>query len=220
MDAATLQTRIDAGYAKAASRIGYAYTLYRPSLTGAVLVPANLITTLNASFDQQTAAFLFQTPQAETKPLYKGLFDQTLVQAGDYLSGPQGVFAVLRLDPIVPPLMARCAHVVSFARAASAAVPSGGYIGFTAQSSTSANPVRAGVPVSITPTKERARSPSLPGSTRDLSLLNVLVSATAMPNGSILDADIITDESGLRYQVEAAYWGQTGYQLIALRVEV
>jgi len=40
-----------------------------------------------------------------------------------------------------------------------------------------------------------------------------------LPNGTILDRDIITDDLNVRYQVMAAYWNSMGYKAICERLQ-
>jgi hypothetical protein len=40
-----------------------------------------------------------------------------------------------------------------------------------------------------------------------------------LPNGTLLDRDIITDDLGERYQVMAAYWNSLGYKAICERLQ-
>lgn len=40
-----------------------------------------------------------------------------------------------------------------------------------------------------------------------------------LPNGTVLDRDIITDDLNVRYQVTAAYWNSMGYKAICERLQ-
>ena len=40
-----------------------------------------------------------------------------------------------------------------------------------------------------------------------------------LPNGTINDRDVITDELGIRYQVTAAYWNSLGYRALCYRLD-
>ena len=64
MDAATLQARIYAGYAKAALRIGYVYDVWRPA--GAANPLTNKVASLNASFNAQD--WTYTKPNLPDKP--------------------------------------------------------------------------------------------------------------------------------------------------------
>ncbi|MDV6320676.1 hypothetical protein, partial [Chromohalobacter sp. HP20-39] len=81
MDAAKLQAKIYAGYAKSAKRIGYVYDVYRPASTANPLT--NKVASLNASFNAQD--WTYTKPNLPDKPYWYCLIDGRLTQVGDYL---------------------------------------------------------------------------------------------------------------------------------------
>ncbi|AVA33362.1 hypothetical protein [Cupriavidus metallidurans] len=127
MDAATLQSRIYAGYGKAAQRIGYVHNVYRPSGAGNPL--ATVLTTLNAAFSAQE--WTFTRPNLPDKPYWYALVDGTLLQMGDYLQRAGGsTYFIAGLQSELPILAVECNRTVWVTRpAAPSAVGNVGYSG-------------------------------------------------------------------------------------------
>jgi hypothetical protein len=112
VDSATLQARIYKGYGKAAIRIGPTYSQYRSASSVNPIQSANLLGTLNASFNINGA----YTGQTKANQLYWQIIaDATGFQIGDYLVGP-ATYCVLTLDSILPPIALRCTQTLSFFR--------------------------------------------------------------------------------------------------------
>lgn len=64
--------------------------------------------------------------------------------------------------------------------------------------------------------KTRALSADLPG---DVAKGTIWAIFFNLPNGTVLDRDIITDDLGVRYQVMASYWNSMGYKAICERLQ-
>lgn len=90
MDATTLQSRIYAGYAQAAKRLGLSYAQYRPADAANPL--ATQTGSLLAAFNAEDMTY--GKPNRYGDPVWYGLFDGRLTQAGDYLVGPGGTFFI------------------------------------------------------------------------------------------------------------------------------
>lgn len=85
-----------------------------------------------------------------------------------------------------------------------------GYSGLSAQNET---PVISGVAASIQ-LKKQGGSPEagLPG---DVAKKPYWAIFFRLPNGTVQKHDIITDELGIRYQVDGCYWNSLGYNVLA-----
>jgi hypothetical protein len=127
MDAATLQSRIYAGYGKAALRIGYVHNVYRPS--GASNPLATVLTTLNAAFSAQE--WSFTRPNLPDKPYWYALVDGTLLKVGDYLQRAGGsTYFIAGMQSELPILAVECTRTVWVTRpAAPTGVGNVGYSG-------------------------------------------------------------------------------------------
>jgi hypothetical protein len=124
MDAATLQSRIYSGYSKAALRVGYLFTHYRPSSASTPIASGNSLGTLNAAFTvASSSAYTFAKAGAHKDVLWNGLFDGSQTQVGDYLSDPvHGTYFVAAQQDQTPILTVRCSHVISVVRVAAPVV--------------------------------------------------------------------------------------------------
>jgi len=65
----------------------------------------------------------------------------------------------------------------------------------------------------------RPRAGDLPASPPAPIGWNIYLPRNAVANGVIKDRDIVTDDNGDRYQVDAANWTPMGYKLMTIRLE-
>jgi hypothetical protein len=129
MDAAKLQTKIYAGYAKAAKRIGYVYDVYRPAAAANPLTAK--VASLNASFSAQE--WTYTRPGLPEKPYWYCLIDGRQTQVGDYLVRGGNVYFIGGMQDELPILAVGCNRRVWVTRpAAQSAVGSVGYSGLCA----------------------------------------------------------------------------------------
>ena len=116
MDGATLQAKLYSGYAKAATRIGLPFDLYRPATWNDPLADGP-IANMNAAFTVHGPSnFQFGVPSDYQKPLFHALLDGSKVQIGDYLipsSGSGGPFFIAAKQPDVPILAVQCNRTLS-----------------------------------------------------------------------------------------------------------
>lgn len=88
------------------------------------------------------------------------------------------------------------------------------YGGSTVATETS---IASNVPAAIQLKKEGGKMPAdLPLDIAKRSFWNIFFN---LPLGTVLDRDIITDDTNLRYQVSASYWTPLGYQCLCERLE-
>ncbi|SCU75526.1 conserved hypothetical protein [Cupriavidus necator] len=104
MDAAKLQDKIYAGYAKAAKRIGYVYDVYRPAAAANPLT--NKVTSLNASFSAQE--WTYTRPSLPDKPFWYCLIDGRLTQLGDYLVRGGQIYFIGGIQDNLPIVAVEC----------------------------------------------------------------------------------------------------------------
>ena len=103
-----------------------------------------------------------------------------------------------------------------------------GYIGYSGmQQTTDAGPngedvVASGVQCSIqaASTGRNARQGGTPSDAPGPVHWKIFMPKTALAKGQVRDRDIVIDDEGYRYHVEAAYWAPLGYQLKAIRLEI
>lgn len=130
MDAAKLQDKIYAGYAKAAKRIGYVYDVYRPA--GAADPLTAKVASLNASFSAQE--WTYTRPNLPEKPYWYCLIDGRQTQVGDYLVRGENVYFIGGMQENLPILAVGCNRRIWVTRPASddSAVGAVGYSGVCA----------------------------------------------------------------------------------------
>lgn len=91
-----------------------------------------------------------------------------------------------------------------------------GAVGYGGALRSTETEVISGVDAAIQQKKEGRLSAShLPGSAR-MTLWRIFV---RVADGVIHDRDVITDEHGIRYQVQSAYWTVLGYNCLCERLE-
>ncbi len=115
MDAAKLQDKIYAGYAKAAKRIGYVYDVYRPA--GAADPLTVKVASLNASFSAQE--WTYTRPNLPEKPYWYCLIDGRQTQVGDYLVRGENVYFIGGMQENLPILAVGCNRRIWVTRPAS-----------------------------------------------------------------------------------------------------
>lgn len=115
MDAATIQSKIYAGYGAAALRVGYEYSLWRPTGAADPVSAGAPIAALAAAFTVRGRGFDFGRAGAHRDVLWNGLFDAALTRVGDYLvSQFDGeTYYVAAQQPLLPVLCVKCDRVLT-----------------------------------------------------------------------------------------------------------
>lgn len=214
MDAATLQSRIYSGYAKAAQRIGYTADLYRPSSASNPLAAVNNLRELPASFNAEDMRY--SKPSKYGQATRWGLFDGSLTRPGDYLvTAEDGTFFIAAQQSQLPPLMVECNRTADFKRPQQqAGVGAVGYGGNTAANETA---LMTQWPCSILQRSEGGKADSvLPGDVRAAWWL-ILVPHWA--GVTLRSADIVTDELGRRYVISSAELSSMGWRITAQQAQ-
>jgi hypothetical protein len=216
MNAATLQAKINAGYAKAAQRIGYLTNQYRPvSAISNPIASGNLVQSLNVSFNAQDMAY--SKPSGYGKNTWYCVADRSQFQTGDYLVNAQdGTFFVVGLQTLLPTLVVQCNRNVSIYRPSQ---QNGvGDIGYGAETPENLTQIVSGFPVSI-----------LQGSKGDKSLVNLpgdvrspwwVVLIPTLPGSVYLRSnDVVIDDLGKRYKLSSCEQTDLGWRISATECE-
>lgn len=212
MDAAKLQQKVYAGYAKAALRIGPAYSLYRP--TSAINpFSSGPVTTLNASFNAEDMTY--SRPNKYGKPTWFCLVDGSQVRVGDYLINATQTFFIAAMQPILPILAVDCNRTISVRRPQQqtgfGAQP---YGGDTAAGETA---LMTGWPASVLQgTKGEKNEVNLPGDVRN-PWWQILL--PAFPGVVMGTSDIITDDLQRRYVISSAEQTDLGWRITAQQAQ-
>ena len=217
MDAAGIQTKIYAGYAKASARTGYSFDLFRPTGPANPLANGNKLGSLAASMTPGQAGFSFGKSPAHKDVLFEGLYDGTQTQVGDYLvamagEGGQGTFFVANMPSLQPILLVRCNRTLTI----SAPGPSQTYgLQSTYQGTTPANQaaVMTGWPASLLfDARGRATEVGLP---LDLPSPFFTILAPAWPGTDVRTGMVIDDDEGRQYVVSASELTPLGWRVFA-----
>lgn len=216
MDAARLQTKVSAGYAKSAARIGYAFTVYRPSAATNPIVSGNIVGgPINAAFTPRAAGFNFEITSNYTQPLFHGLFDATSINVGDYLvCTGHGTYFVIGKPDLAPNLCVECNNVISVLRpqGASGYGVSTSYIGDTPATET---PLLTAWPASVI-YEARGKNSGAQMPLDDVKPYFVIL-LPALHGVDIRTSDIIVDANSpaRRYLVTASELSPYGWRMLA-----
>lgn len=220
MDAATLQNRIYRGYGKAAARLGLPNVVSRP--TSAADPLANVIGTLPCSFNAEDWKYV--KPNKYGRPTWYGLFDASTTQAGDYLVGPQGTFFIAAQQLHLSVLCVECNRSIALLRqpapsASTGAQPYGGVcIAESEPGLGTLDPSGAlvkGWPCSILIGGRTEKGGTLPMSTKDAGWQILLPKSVPLV---LRASDVLLDDLGRRYVLEAAELSDLGWRCNAKEV--
>lgn len=75
------------------------------------------------------------------------------------------------------------------------------------------------VPASIQHGGGTANKAGLPADTMSAPTWQIYIPLCAIPKGAIQDRDVIVDDEGQRYQVQASYWNSLGYNCTCERLQ-
>ena len=210
MDGVTLQSRIYAGYAKAAQRIGLPFNQYRPTTATNPISSPYLLGTLLASFNAMD--FKYGKANVHGKPTWYCLADGAQLAEGDYLTYGDDTYFIAAMQQLLPILAVDCNHVVTMYRPQQQiGVGAVGYGGNTAQNDTV---LASGFPASILQgTKGEHGDTGLPGDVRNPWWLILLPN---MPGVSLRTDDVMVDENGTRYTLSSTEQSDLGWRITAL----
>jgi len=95
----------------------------------------------------------------------------------------------------------------------------GGRLPYGGQTQASETEVACGIPASIQERKEGSQNPT--GIPSDVKVPShyIFIPRGKLANGTVRSGDIVIDELGARYQVQAPYWDSLGYRLTAMSLE-
>ena len=211
VDQAYIQSKINYGYGKAASKLGQSYVFYRPSTSGNPIVSGNIVATLlvdlTADFGSTGAR-----PNLYGKPVWSAMFDRTVTRGGDYFVGPEGTFFIAAQQSLAPTAAVECNAVVTISRPSSPAPSINAYEGAVDSDLT---PLLTSGPASVLQgTKGNDGDTKLPGDIR-LPWKAILLPPT--PGVQIRNFDVIFDAAPIpnRYIVSGVELTDLGWRMTA-----
>jgi len=208
MNAAKLQQKVYAGYAKAAKRIGPDFDLYRPGSAANPLESGNKVTTLPASFNAEDMAY--GRPNKYGKPTWFALVDGAQTQVGDYLTNGSQTFFIAAQQTILPILAVECNRTISVMRPAqSGDVGVQAYGGDIDDTETA---LMTAWPASVLQGTKGEKESVLPGDTRTPWWAILM---PAWPDVILRSGDVMTDDIERRYVISSAELTDLGWRITA-----
>ena len=209
MDGTRLQSLLNTGYARAASHIGTPHAWYRAATPINPLQAVNSLGTLQASFN--IGGQYLNQPKADVW-LWQTIVDGAQVEIGDYLSGADN-WCIVGKQALMPIIALRCTDTISISRAGAVTQTADG-----AQQSTVS--IASGIPCYIQLKRDKGfSSPAgFQGGATNTSApmpewLVYVGLGGVTPQGFIQDGDMITNESGNQWKVDAASTSTVIWQL-------
>lgn len=225
MDAARLQDKVYGGYAKAALRAGFDFAIYRPlnppytpPVARYALSPLNKVGTVKAAFSNANqTGFPFNKPNDYKSILWSGLFDGRETRPGDYLhSAAHGTYFVAAQQHLLPNLCVQCTNTFSVWR--DNAQEEVGAVGFSGVSPANEKPMVYAFPGAMQWTRVGAHPVAdLPS---DLMRKGGwLFFLPTIPNVTLKERDVISDDQGRRFLAMSVYLSDLGYRILAEMLE-
>lgn len=214
MDGPTIQTRVYAGYAKAAKVIGLPFSLYRPLTANAPL--GNLVGTLKAAMDS-TPDYKFKKPNEYGDATWYALIDDATAQAGDYLVNANGTYFIAGKQFLLPVIVVECNRTAKITRQqAQTGVGAVGYGGnVPSQEVDVLGAPGAFWPASILFGGKSQQGVGLPAGVKNIGWRILLPPSVPI---TIKAGDIVTDDLGRRYAIDGAELTDLGWRINAQEV--
>ncbi len=204
MDGRRLQDQIARGLGNVARKLGSNATIYRPNGIAPPISPQTKVLELPAQFKPGKSGSAVSYGQS----LWRGIFDTSYSQAGDFLVSRQGTFFVAQQQTEAAVQCILTNRIVSVVRPGRAL--QGGYSGFFA---TSGEPILLQWPASLLADNAR----TITGKAGEVyfgTWTVLLPHMEAVPQSG----DICNDDLGAVYNVTSAEYGALGWRLLVRQV--
>lgn len=214
MDGVKLNSKVWAGYAKAAKKVGTPYQHFRPSSASNPLASGNRLADLPVSLNANDPKY--SRPNMYGKSTWYAVADGSALQVGDYIVGIEGTLFVAALQQLLPIFMVDCNRTITVLRPT---MDSGvGQVGYGGDTSATEQPLMTGWPASVLQwTKGEMNEVKLPG---DLRVPWWTVLVPAWHGVTLRMSDIITDDLNRRYVISSAELTDLGWRLTAMQSQV
>jgi hypothetical protein len=194
MDGVRLQDRLYSGYAKTAVRIGLIYDQYRSAMPISPLDPGYKLRSLPVAF---SADLKFSVANKYHNPVWYCWADGRELQQFDFLVGPMGTFFIGDMQSNLPIQAVQTNHVVSLGR-----------VSYSTLGSPVLNYAQR-LPVFFQFKREEIK-PSAFANAIGEAITRWLV-FIPLPEGTIKQDDIVVDEEGINYVMDAPDFTSIGY---------
>lgn len=200
MDAAKLQERLYKGYGQMAKRVGQLYDVYRSPDGMDPLASGNLIASLHMAIATRTRPF--EVPAQFKDAVWMVFIDGRELQPRDFLAGPYGTWYIADMQPELPIQAVRCNHTVSIGRP-EFAVDDGAL-------EQSLIPIASALPVFTQLKRVDIKQPAFGSSTAGQAITH-WTAFIPMAQGAIKQHDLVTDDEGVKYELDAPDFTNMGY---------
>lgn len=156
MDGTRLQQLAWKGYAKAAEKVGFIYSQYRPT-TGIdpISAPYLVTTTFYASFNVD---WNYMKANKYGNSVFQTIADGRILQVADYLASSTRTFFIISMDECNPIQSIECNAIGTFFRPKQSIVKGKvGYVGFDVSDSNFSQVIMQNIPLSILAKTGRGR---------------------------------------------------------------
>jgi hypothetical protein len=204
MNAAQIQTKLYAGYAKAAAYVGQTFTQYRPTNPMSPISPSVQVRTLTAAMTVATAAnFSFTKPGLAKDCIWTCLVDGSLLYVGDVLKNSAQTFFVASLEPLLPPVVILVNASITIKRPNNAdpGIGLGGYSGIQEGQETA---IAVGMPayIQMAAAGRNARGDAgLPSDSPGPLKFTIWMPTASMTANLPNEQDVVYDGQGRRFQI-------------------
>lgn len=212
MDGATLHSRVMAGYAKAAQKVGTTYQHYRPASASNPLSAGNRLADMLISLNANDPRF--SRPNMYGKSTWYAVADGSQLRVGDYIVGVEGTLFVAALQQLLPIFMVDCNRTVNVLRPQQQAGV--GALGYGGDVDANETPLMTAWPASVLKgSKGEKGEVQLPGDARNPWWEILMPHFTGV---TIRPGDIVTDDLSNRYVISGAELTDLGWRMIAMQV--
>ena len=213
MDGATLNSRIQAGYARAAQHLGTAYAHYRPASASTPIAAGNRLSDLPMSLNAQDPGY--SRPNGYGKSTWYAVADGAQLSVGDYLVGAQGTLFVAAMQPLLPIIVVECNRTINVLRPQQQTGL--GAVGYGGDTDANETALMTAWPASILQGGRIEKSGvALPGDTASPGWTVLLPYWSGV---TLRTGDIITDDLARRHVISGAELTDLGWRITAQQVQ-
>ena len=197
MDGTVLQPLLYSGYAKVAQRLGVSYAQYRSATHLLPIDPSNLLRSLPVAV---SAELKFKVPNKYHIPTWMLWADGRLLTQFDFLVGPFGTFFIGDMQPNLPIQAVRTNHVIRMGRVVYST---------SGPATSEVVDYATGLPVFMQYKREEIKASPFANAIGEA--ITRWLTFIPLPEGTVKQDDVIFDEEGIRYIMDAPDFTSIGY---------
>lgn len=199
MNGTQLQDRLYAGYGKTADKIGFPYSHYRSDTPFDPIFDGNLLDPINMALSTRTRPF--EVPQQYKDAVFLMWADGRQLQQFDFLVGSSGTYYIADMQPNLPIQAVRCNHTIKVER------PGYTTVGDIVQD---VELIASNIPCFTQCKRIDIKTPQFAANTAGQAITH-WDAFIPLPNFTLKQHDIVTDESGVQYELDSPDFTNMGY---------